>query len=847
VDRRRDDDQDGWFRTLLRLTRHPLRMGVMGAAVFAMVADVALTPGIVAAVLGACVGVIAGEITGGSRLRLPWIVGGFSFVAAIALGAAALIVRTESVVEVLGTGGALRAVGFLRYGGVALFATGTLRAVAKRHPAWLAVELGFVVLGVASALAAHRHGVIARPLWLSDFAWRRGVDPSDVLLGIGVGAALLATSLLVFERKGKLSLAALPLLPLVAMMAVSCLEVRGNLGDDAEVSPDAIEANSDDPLQNDEQGQRGEGQGGADGGVPRDAGGRRADGGRGGRGDGGARDGGGRGGGDGGARDGGGGGGGGDGGADGGRGGGGGDGGRGGAGGGSDASMIDAGSGRSWTWDAGLDDTELPPPQTGEGGEGQQSGQPADPEDMLDTPPPTGEASAAPAAVVLFENDYSPPSGTYYFRQDAWSHFNGTRLVPSDLPGADRDLASRFPSGRHPVLDPPPEEGRTPVAATVALLAPHPRPFGLEGPVHFQDARNPNPARFRRAYAFLSRAQSAEYPALLGRNAGNPGWSPELRALYLQPHPDPRFTEFALEVVNAMPESRRDDPFARAVAIKLRLDEMLTYSTRERHADAEDPTVDFFFGNRIGYCVHFAHTAVYLWRAVGIPARIGVGYGVPEANRQGGSALVVRSGDAHAWPELYLEGVGWVVLDIAAAENLDPPRPAQDEDLQRLLGEMAREQPPEPEEEIRPQAARPPPFPWKTTLLVLFALILGGILAVLYGIKLWRRLAPSLARAENVPRVSYRVALDWLAEVGITRELGETREQFARRVEALSPSFVEASALAVEAKLGPPGTRIDEARWKALRQAMRSELSSRTTWWRRLIGIVHPVSFLDSR
>jgi pimeloyl-ACP methyl ester carboxylesterase len=42
---------------------------------------------------------------------------------------------------------------------------------------------------VAAALAAHRGGVVARPLWLSDFAWRRDLDPADVLVGIGVAAA----------------------------------------------------------------------------------------------------------------------------------------------------------------------------------------------------------------------------------------------------------------------------------------------------------------------------------------------------------------------------------------------------------------------------------------------------------------------------------------------------------------------------------------------------------------------------------------------------------------------------------------------------------------------------------
>src|SRR5690606_26724776 len=62
----------------------------------------------------------------------------------------------------------------------------------------------------------------------------------------------------------------------------------------------------------------------------------------------------------------------------------------------------------------------------------------------------------------------------------------------------------------------------------------------------------------------------------------------------------------------------------------------------------------FLFGDLTGYCVHFAHAAVFLMRAVGVPARVGTGYALPEANRQGGSALLLRNSDQHAWPEVYL-------------------------------------------------------------------------------------------------------------------------------------------------------------------------------------------------
>ena len=57
--------------------------------------------------------------------------------------------------------------------------------------------------------------------------------------------------------------------------------------------------------------------------------------------------------------------------------------------------------------------------------------------------------------------------------------------------------------------------------------------------------------------------------------------------------------------------------------------------------------------------------------------------------------LEVTSHDLHAWPELYLEGVGWVILDISAKKNLDPPAKPVDKDLQRKIGEMARQEPPD--------------------------------------------------------------------------------------------------------------------------------------------------------
>jgi transglutaminase-like putative cysteine protease len=449
---------------------------------------------------------------------------------------------------------------------------------------------------------------------------------------------------------------------------------------------------------------------------------------------------------------------------------------------------------------------------------------------------------------VIFADDYHPPSQAYYFRQEALSQWNGLRLVATGRSDADRDYLTSFPSEKRAITDPPPAKERAVVRQTIALITEHPNPFGLESPISFAPARNPNPSKFVRAYKVESLAQIVDYKALIGRSVGDPGWSPELRAYYTRGPTDPRYAELAKRYVQTLPEKVRNDPFAMALAVKVNLDKDLTYSTKVKVADAVDPTALFLFGDKIGYCVHFAHAAALLWRSLGIPARVATGYHSEEDNRKGGSALVLKGGDAHMWPEVYLEGLGWMVLDISAAKNLDPPSTPQDEDLQRLLGDMAREDPPEPD-----QAAPPPPRHYGRDLAIGSGSLLLLAALGLYVAKIWRRFAPSLAAPRALPRVGYRAALDMLAEVGLARDFGETREAFAERAAKAAPSFREITELHVAARLRDPATpedkRTEHVRlvWMPALARLRSELATHTTRRRRFVGILNPASFFASR
>ncbi len=257
-----------------------------------------------------------------------------------------------------------------------------------------------------------------------------------------------------------------------------------------------------------------------------------------------------------------------------------------------------------------------------------------------------------------------------------------------------------------------------------------------------------------------------------------------MQRYYLEGPTDPRYAALAKQIAAKVPAAYAGDPFATALTVKLWLDDELTYSTKHRHAGVPDSTADFLFGDRTGYCVHFAHAAVLLWRALGIPARIGTGYRTEEDDRHGSSTILVRASDAHAWPELYLDGIGWVVLDIAAKKVLDEPPPPVDSDLQRLLGEMARQMPPDP---TRTTLTEGSPLAFGKDLARAVLLAAAAALVLLYITKIWRRIAVFVVRPHRLPVAGYRLALDHLAEIGITRRFGETREAFARRAAPVAP------------------------------------------------------------
>ncbi len=455
-----------------------------------------------------------------------------------------------------------------------------------------------------------------------------------------------------------------------------------------------------------------------------------------------------------------------------------------------------------------------------------------------------------PVGVVIFHSDYSSPTGVYYLRQGAFSQFNGRRLVTATRAGMDQDIASSFPTDSVTIAGAPPVNAyRAHVDTTVALLADHARPFALESPFRLRPLPNPDAHRFRRVYKASSGALTADLVSMLGAEAGDAGWTEEDWQHYLRAPEDSRYRELAGRVVrDFLRPELLDDPTAKAIAVTQWLSEEGIYSLRSRHAGADDPTASFLFGNKTGYCVHFAHAAVYLMRTQGVPARVATGYMVEESARQGGSALLVSGRNSHAWPEVYLRDFGWVVMDVSPRQALDPPPPPPDADLQRLLGELARGQKPLPQtaEAAIPRLGRA--LAWLRSMAAR-ALVFGLGLALVWLVlvKVWRRVTPRWAAPRRHGRLMYRACLDRLSELSFSRRRGESREAFAQRIGNIAPSFAAVTETHLGLALGSRRAELQRAMLPAQMRLVRRELQRAIPWWRRALGIATPWSWLWSR
>ena len=103
-------------------------------------------------------------------------------------------------------------------------------------------------------------------------------------------------------------------------------------------------------------------------------------------------------------------------------------------------------------------------------------------------------------------------------------------------------------------------------------------------------------------------------------------------------------------------------PYAQARALQDHL-RTFTYDLNVPAGHSGNDLEHFLFTTKRGYCEQFAGAFAAMARSVGLPARVAVGFTPGQPDPKDPTLFHVLGEHAHAWPEVYFAGAGWVAFE----------------------------------------------------------------------------------------------------------------------------------------------------------------------------------------
>lgn len=281
---------------------------------------------------------------------------------------------------------------------------------------------------------------------------------------------------------------------------------------------------------------------------------------------------------------------------------------------------------------------------------------------------------------------------------------------------------------------------------------------------------------------------------------------------------------------------------------------------------SQDELLRFLTETRAGYCEQFAGSMAVLARAVGIPARVAVGF-LPGNYDPESEVFHVTTEHAHAWPEIYFEGAGWVPFEptprdiaLVPSYSIPPPAPAgEPEAAEPAAEDLPAGQQTIPEEDD-PLARDPLPTQGRPVGVRLFVWAFGGLigaslgtLALVAGAKLHRRSRRRRSTrppAERVQGAFWELA-DRTVDLRRPRRGSETAAEFGAAVSiqyrldaARTATLVEGFERSAYAPM-PPDELTAQQAWEAFDHLL-TQLRARTGLRGRMAMLISPRSLIGS-
>ena len=277
-------------------------------------------------------------------------------------------------------------------------------------------------------------------------------------------------------------------------------------------------------------------------------------------------------------------------------------------------------------------------------------------------------------------------------------------------------------------------------------------------------------------------------------------------------------TDFSIDVRRLANQvvDQRNTQYDRARALQdfLRSDRF-TYDLEVPPGHGGNELEQFLFRTRRGYCEQFAGAFAAMARSVGLPSRVAVGFTPGEQAADG--TFVVRGYHGHAWPEVYLDGYGWVPFEPTPGRGIPGGEPytgvpesqasADDQATATTVpattttaaaapggGSATTTTLPVPGQALDDQESEPfIPVSVARTLAAAAALLIGGpvvwvaTLAVARLVRRRRRRSRAAAPDARV-LVAWDEAAEALARTGTVSHPAETASEFAGRAVADVPA-----------------------------------------------------------
>jgi transglutaminase-like putative cysteine protease len=306
-------------------------------------------------------------------------------------------------------------------------------------------------------------------------------------------------------------------------------------------------------------------------------------------------------------------------------------------------------------------------------------------------------------------------------------------------------------------------------------------------------------------------------------------------------------SDFSQTVVNEAQQvvAGASTTYDKALALQDYFRNNFTYDLTVPPGHSTSAIESFLFTERRGYCEQFAGTYAAMARAVGIPARVAVGFTPGDEDQSNPGLYHVKGLHAHAWPEVYIAGQGWVLFEPTpgrgapnaeqythvaesqatadgTATTVVPTSPTTAAPTNPALGTGTTI----PKSELDTGAAAnkaPEPSFWSTkrfggkalfSVAALLALAVLYVVSVLSFYALYRqRRRRAATAADDRVRLAWQESIEAFSLLGIAPRRAETPAEFGARAGSATAvdGVAELAGLVVRSNYSAEGASDDEA------------------------------------